>query len=36
MTHAFVRLHEARYGIFGVCVGSGQEVARVLENPRAA
>jgi acetyl-CoA acetyltransferase family protein len=29
-------LREARYGILGVCVGSGQGVALVLENPRAA
>jgi acetyl-CoA acetyltransferase len=25
-----------RYGVLGVCVGSGQGVALVLENPRAA
>src|SRR5205807_2891926 len=31
-----LRLQEARYGILGVCVGSGQGVALVLENPRAA
>jgi acetyl-CoA acetyltransferase family protein len=31
-----LRLREARYGILGVCVGSGQGVALVLENPRAA
>jgi len=31
-------LHErgARYGVLGVCVGSGQGVAMVLENPNAA
>src|SRR4051812_37811092 len=29
-------LREARYGVLGVCVGSGQGVAMVLENPRAA
>jgi acetyl-CoA acetyltransferase family protein len=31
-------LHErrARYGVLGVCVGSGQGVAMVLENPQAA
>ena len=28
-----LRLREARYGVLGVCVGSGQE-ALVLENPR--
>jgi acetyl-CoA acetyltransferase len=30
-------LHErkSRYGVFGVCVGSGQGVALVLENPQA-
>jgi acetyl-CoA acetyltransferase len=31
-----LRLREVRYGILGVCVGSGQGVALVLENPRAA
>jgi acetyl-CoA acetyltransferase family protein len=31
-----LRLRELRYGILGVCVGSGQGVAMVLENPRAA
>jgi acetyl-CoA acetyltransferase family protein len=31
-----LRLRELRYGILGVCVGSGQGVALVLENPRAA
>jgi acetyl-CoA acetyltransferase family protein len=31
-----LRLREARYGVLGVCVGSGQGVALVLENPRAA
>jgi acetyl-CoA acetyltransferase family protein len=31
-----LRLREARYGILGVCVGSGQGVALVLENPSAA
>jgi acetyl-CoA acetyltransferase family protein len=31
-----LRLREARYGVAGVCVGSGQGVAIVLENPRAA
>src|SRR3989440_1584418 len=30
-----LRLREARYGILGVCVGSGQGVALVLENPSA-
>jgi len=29
-------LRDARYGILGVCVGSGQGVALVLENPRAS
>jgi acetyl-CoA acetyltransferase family protein len=29
-------VREARYGVLGVCVGSGQGVALVLENPRAA
>lgn len=28
-----LRLREARYGVTGVCVGSGQGVALVLENP---
>jgi acetyl-CoA acetyltransferase family protein len=31
-----LRVREARYGVLGVCVGSGQGVALVLENPRAA
>ncbi|MFD9667292.1 thiolase family protein [Rhodococcus sp. NPDC059968] len=31
-----LRLREARYGVLGVCVGSGQGVALVLENPRIA
>jgi acetyl-CoA acetyltransferase family protein len=31
-----LRLREKRYGVLGVCVGSGQGVALVLENPRAA
>jgi acetyl-CoA acetyltransferase family protein len=31
-----LRLREARYGVLGVCVGSGQGVALVLENTRAA
>jgi acetyl-CoA acetyltransferase family protein len=31
-----LRLRQARYGVLGVCVGSGQGVALVLENPRAA
>jgi acetyl-CoA acetyltransferase family protein len=31
-----LRLRQARYGILGVCVGSGQGVAMVLENPGAA
>lgn len=31
-----LRLRGVRYGIAGVCVGSGQGVALVLENPRAA
>jgi acetyl-CoA acetyltransferase family protein len=31
-----LRLRELRYGVLGVCVGSGQGVAMVLENPRAA
>ncbi len=30
-----LRLREARYGVLGVCVGSGQGVALVLENPSA-
>jgi len=29
-------LRKARYGVLGVCVGSGQGVAMVLENPNAA
>jgi acetyl-CoA acetyltransferase family protein len=31
-----LRLRQARYGVLGVCVGSGQGVALVLENPNAA
>ena len=31
-----LRLREARYGVLGVCVGSGQGVALVLENPRVS
>ncbi len=31
-----LRERRARYGILGVCVGSGQGVALVLENPQAA
>jgi acetyl-CoA acetyltransferase family protein len=31
-----LRLREARYGVLGVCVGSGQGVALVLENPNPA
>jgi acetyl-CoA acetyltransferase family protein len=31
-----LRLRDARYGVLGVCVGSGQGVALVLENPQAA
>jgi acetyl-CoA acetyltransferase family protein len=31
-----LRLRGVRYGVLGVCVGSGQSVAMVLENPRAA
>jgi acetyl-CoA acetyltransferase family protein len=31
-----LRLRDQRYGVLGVCVGSGQGVALVLENPRAA
>ena len=31
-----LRLRGVRYGVAGVCVGSGQGVAIVLENPRAA
>src|SRR6476659_9186768 len=30
-----LRLRRARFGVMGVCVGSGQGVALVLENPRA-
>src|SRR5882672_2164204 len=30
-----LRVREARYGVLGVCVGSGQGVALVLENPKA-
>jgi acetyl-CoA acetyltransferase family protein len=29
-----LRLREVRYGVLGVCVGSGQGVALVMENPR--
>jgi hypothetical protein len=39
MTDAFVlggtRIAFARYGVIGVCMGSGQGVALVLENPQA-
>jgi acetyl-CoA acetyltransferase family protein len=31
-----LKLREARWGVLGVCVGSGQGVALVLENPSAA
>jgi acetyl-CoA acetyltransferase family protein len=31
-----LRLRQARYGVLGVCVGSGQGVALVLENPAAS
>ena len=31
-----LHLRELRYGVLGVCVGWGQGVALVLENPRAA
>jgi acetyl-CoA acetyltransferase family protein len=31
-----LRLRELRYGVLGVCVGSGQGVALVLENPQGA
>jgi acetyl-CoA acetyltransferase family protein len=31
-----LQLREARYGVLGVCVGSGQGVALVLQNPKAA
>ena len=31
-----LRVRGVRYGVAGVCVGSGQGVAIVLENPRAA
>jgi len=30
-----LRLRNARYGVLGVCVGSGQGVRLVLENPSA-
>jgi acetyl-CoA acetyltransferase len=30
-----LRLRNLRYGVLGVCVGSGQGVALVLENPQA-
>jgi acetyl-CoA acetyltransferase len=33
---AELRLRNVRYGIVGVCVGSGQGVAMVLENPSVA
>jgi len=29
-----LHLRDVRYGVLGVCVGSGQGVALVLENPR--
>ena len=31
-----LRERGARYGVIGVCIGSGQGVAAVLENPNAA
>jgi len=31
-----LRLRKVRYGVLGVCVGSGQGVALVLENTEAA
>jgi 3-oxo-5,6-didehydrosuberyl-CoA/3-oxoadipyl-CoA thiolase len=31
-----LRERNARYGVIGVCIGSGQGVALILENPRAA
>jgi 3-oxo-5,6-didehydrosuberyl-CoA/3-oxoadipyl-CoA thiolase len=31
-----LRERNARYGVVGVCIGSGQGVALVLENPSAA
>ena len=31
-----LRERDARYGVIGVCIGSGQGVAVVLENPNAA
>jgi 3-oxo-5,6-didehydrosuberyl-CoA/3-oxoadipyl-CoA thiolase len=31
-----LRERNARYGVSGVCIGSGQGVAIVLENPNAA
>ncbi|HEY1466360.1 MAG TPA: thiolase family protein, partial [Acidimicrobiales bacterium] len=31
-----LRIRNARFGILGVCVGSGQGVALVIENPRVA
>src|ERR1700759_4476182 len=31
-----LRQRNARYGVLGVCIGSGQGVALVLENPQAA
>jgi 3-oxo-5,6-didehydrosuberyl-CoA/3-oxoadipyl-CoA thiolase len=31
-----LRERNARYGVVGVCVGSGQGVAVVLENPEAS
>jgi 3-oxo-5,6-didehydrosuberyl-CoA/3-oxoadipyl-CoA thiolase len=30
-----LRERDARYGVIGVCIGSGQGIALVLENPRA-
>jgi acetyl-CoA acetyltransferase len=30
-----LRHRDARYGVLGVCIGSGQGVAVVLENPAA-
>jgi 3-oxo-5,6-didehydrosuberyl-CoA/3-oxoadipyl-CoA thiolase len=31
-----LRERNARYGVIGVCIGSGQGVSVVLENPNAA
>ena len=31
-----LRERRARYGVLGVCVGSGQGVALIIENPEAA